>query len=81
MSPDSGPFQEPDAPQLLLIVDAEDPNRIGHEQTANKYLFTSVRFGDRGAQWSTVCVWGSHALLAGIGFTQKRVAWVRRPFA
>jgi len=36
MSPDSGRFQEPDEPQLLLIVDAGASNRIGHEETANK---------------------------------------------
>ena len=36
MSSDSGSFQEPDEPQSLLIVDAGDSNRIGHEETANK---------------------------------------------
>jgi hypothetical protein len=36
MSPDGGPFQEPDEQQLLLIVDAENSNRIGHEKPAKK---------------------------------------------
>jgi hypothetical protein len=36
MKPGQCPFQEPDERQLLLIVDARDSHRIGHEETANK---------------------------------------------
>jgi hypothetical protein len=72
MSPDSGPFQEPDEGQLLLIVDAGESHRIGHEETANK-IFVYKR-----PIW---CPWGAMIgclRMGGLmrsGFASKARRW------
>jgi hypothetical protein len=79
MGPDRGPFQEPDEPQLLLIVGAGDSDRFGHGETANKiFVYKRPIWWPWGAMIDCLRM-GAHALLAGIGFAQMRVAWTRRP--